>query len=124
MASAWSVIDPLVDLYVEMARAVLIAAGERSAEDLVATQGHVLTVGDLCSTLAVEATVHHLDLDLGGLSPRGLAEVRRVLDGLLGRAAPIADDARYAMLGTGRLPLSEDEQALLGADAAALPLFG
>ena len=124
MASAWSVIDPLIDLYTETARAVLVAVEERSADELVATQGHVITVGDLCSTLAVEATVHHLDLDLGPPSQRGLGEVRRVLDGLLGRPAPIADEERYAMIGTGRISLSKDEQTLLGADAAAFPLFG
>jgi hypothetical protein len=120
MASAWSVIDPLIALYAETAQAVLVAVEERSDADLVVTQGHVLAVGDLCSTLAVEATVHHLDLELGA----PFHEVRRVLDGLLGRPAPIADDKRYALIGTGRLPLSAEEQTLLGADAASLPLFG
>jgi hypothetical protein len=124
MASAWSVIDPLIALYAETAQAVLVAVEERSDADLVVTQGHVLTVGDLCSTLAVEATVHHLDLELGAPSHPGLHEVRRVLDGLLGRPAPISDDKRYALIGTGRLPLSAEEQTLLGADAASLPLFG
>lgn len=124
MASAWSVLDPLLELYTETAQAVLVAVAERATDDLVATQGHVISVGDLCSTLAVEASVHHLDFDRGVPSPRGLGEVRRVLDGLLGRAAPIAGDARYALIGTGRLPLDEEEQTLLGTDAAALPLFG
>jgi len=124
MASAWSVIDPLTHLYAETVQAVLVSVEERSADDLVATQGHVITVGGLCSTLAVEATVHHLDLDLGAPSPTGLGEVRRVLDGLLGRAAPIDDEKRYAMIGTGRMSLSRDEQTLLGADADAFPLFG
>lgn len=63
--------------------------------------------------------MHHLDLDLGAPSQRGLGEVRRVLDGLLGRPAPIADEKRYAMIGTGRMSLNKDEQTLLGADAAA-----
>lgn len=124
MASAWSVVDPLVALYVETAGALLVAADERSPDDLVATQGHVLTVGDLCSTVGVEATVHHLDLDLGQPSPSGLREVRRVLDGLLGRPAQITDDTRYALIGTGRSPLTEEEQAMFGADTAVLPLFG
>jgi hypothetical protein len=98
MASAWSIIDLLIALYTETAQPVLVAVEERSVDDLVATQGHVLTVGDLSSTLAAEATIHHLDLDLevGGPSQSGLHEVRRVLDELLGQPAPIPDDKRRA----------------------------
>lgn len=124
MASAWSTVAPILDLYLETACAVLAAAREGPAADLVATQGHVLTVADLCSTLAVEATVHHLDLRLGEPSVLGLAEARRVLDGLLRRPAPIADDTRYILVGTGREVPSDDERALLGADLDRLPLFG
>jgi hypothetical protein len=40
-------------------------------------------------------------------SEPGLAEVRRTLDGPLGRPVPVAwDDARYALVATGRAPLS------------------
>lgn len=124
MASAWSVVDPLVALYTETAQALLVAAEERSPDDLVATQGHVLTVDDLCCTVAVEATMHHLDFERGVPSAAGLGAVRRVLDGLLGWSAPLADDQRYALVGTGRLPLSAEERDLLGAGADALPLFG
>ncbi len=54
-----------------------------------------------------------------------LAEVRHALDGLLGAPAPQDwDDARYARLGTGRLPLSEGERNALGPLAERFPLFG
>jgi len=125
MASAWSRVRPLAELYVETAGAVLVAAREHSETDLVATQGHLLTVGDLFSTLAVEATVqHHLDLEAGAPSRPGLGEARQVLDGLLGRPGPVADDARYILIATGREPPSDEERALLGGDSKRLPLFG
>jgi mycothiol maleylpyruvate isomerase-like protein len=124
MASAWSSVSPIAELYGETARAVLVAADERAGDDLVRTQGKTLTVDSLLSTLAVEATVHQLDLGLGEPTALGLAEVRRVLDGLLGEQAPIADDARYALVGTGRASPTEEEQATLGALTDRFPLFG
>ena len=33
-------------------------------------------------------------------------------------------DVRYALVGTGREPLTAEETALLGPDAERLPLFG
>jgi len=124
MASAWSSVTSIAELYTETATAVLTAARGRDGAELLATQGHAITLDDLLSTLAVEATVHQLDLGLGSPSPAGLREVRRVLDGLLGRPVPIADDARYALVGTGREPLDDAESALLGADRTRFPLFG
>lgn len=123
-ASVWTRVRPLADLYAETTRAVLVAVHERSDTELVATQGHVITVADLCSTLAVEATVHHLDIRLGEPSQQGLGETRRVLDGLLGRPASIVSDTRYALVGTGREAPSDEERGLLGAGADHLPLFG
>ncbi|WP_199442216.1 maleylpyruvate isomerase N-terminal domain-containing protein [Umezawaea beigongshangensis] len=123
-ASAWPSTAPLVEQYAETAHAVLDAARGRSPHEHVRTQGHVLTTGSLLSTLVVEATVHQLDLGLGEVSAAGSAEVRRVLDGLLGHPAPFADTVRYALVGTGREPLRDDERALLGASADRLPLFG
>ena len=122
MASAWSSVRPIADLYTETATAVLTASREHPGHTLVMTQGHALTVEDLLSTLAVEASVHHLDLRLGQPSAPGLAEVRHVLDGLLGHSVPTLDDARYALVGTGREPLSTDEQNTFGA--GELPLLG
>lgn len=124
MASVWSSVHPITRTYAETARAVLVAGRQRSGEDLVATQGHVITVDDLLSTLAVEATVHQLDMRLGDPSEPGLAETRRVLDGLLGRPAPIDDATRYALVGTGRERLNDNERELLGVRAGRLPLFG
>lgn len=123
LASVWT-FRPVVELYAETARAVLVACGERSGSDVVQTQGHRLSVNALRSTLAVEATVHHLDLGFGRPASVGLAEVRGVLDGLLGQSRPDFDDVRYALVGTGRAPLSETEVARLGPLAARFPLFG
>jgi uncharacterized protein (TIGR03083 family) len=124
MASAWSSVEPMAALYAETARAVLVASRGRAGGDLVRTQGHVLTVDALFRTLAVEATVHHLDLRLGKPSEEGIAETRRVLDGLLGRPARIKDSVRYALIGTGRESPTEEESQALGIDAERLPLFG
>ncbi|QGV76944.1 maleylpyruvate isomerase N-terminal domain-containing protein [Streptomyces ficellus] len=119
----------LRELYLETAAAVLHAARHADPRRPVATQGHVLDPGDLLRTLAVEVTVHHLDLGapangLPGPSPAGLAEVRRTLDGLLGRPVPLPwDDAHYARAATGRVALTAAERGVLGADAARFPLF-
>ena len=120
MASAWSSVTSIAELYTETALAVLTAARGRDGAELPATHGHPITLDDLLGTLAVEATVHQLDLGLGTPLPAGLREVRGVLDGLLGRPAPIADDIRYALVGTGREPLDDAEPALLGAESALL----
>lgn len=99
--------------------------------DLVQTPaGHVMTAHDLAVTSAVELTVHYLDLTPAvGLAPQpsddALRLVRATLDGLLG--APIAagwNDLDYALKGSGRLPLSDDERTLLGSQAEAFPLLG
>jgi hypothetical protein len=124
MASAWSSVGPIAALYAETASAVLVAGRGRAGEHLVTTQGHVLTLDTLFRTLAVEATVHHLDLQLGRPSVEGLAETRHVLDGLLGRPGPIDDEIRYVLIGTGREPLTDDETRAFGSQAERLPLFG
>ncbi len=115
--------------YAETSAAVLVAAGRVAPTDPVATQGRVLTVADLLSTLTVEAAVHHLDLvlrlDRPGPAAAPLAEVRRVLDGLLGHPLPAGwDDVTAARRGTGREPLTADDRVELGDDADAFPLFG
>jgi len=66
---------------------------ERAApNDLIATQGHVLTVDDLLATLVVEATIHHLDITVDVDAPgpgRTPVEVTlSTLTRLLGRATP------------------------------------
>ena len=119
----------LVEDYAEVTAAVLVAATRVPAGEPVRTQGWVMAVDDLLSTLAVEAAVHHLDLvahlDGPGPGPGPLAEVRRVLAGLLGRPLPSGwDDVTGARRGTGREPLTGADLAELGAAAEAFPLFG
>lgn len=67
---------------------------------------------------------HHLDLVVGLDRPPPaagpLAEVRRVLTGLLGHFLPSAwDDATAARRSTGRAPLDDDDRAALGGLAGA-----
>ncbi|QNG39258.1 hypothetical protein F1C76_14480 [Geodermatophilaceae bacterium NBWT11] len=93
------------------------------------TQGHVLPVADLLSSLVVETAVHHLDavahLDRPGPADGPLAEVRRVLVGLRGGVLPERwDDRTAALRGTGRAPLTDADRADLGAAAGRFPLFG
>lgn len=128
IASAWG-LGALTRAFVETSRAVVTLAGRASPDALVATQDHVLRVDDLLTTLAVEAAVHHLDLvvDLPRPGPRSepLTLVRRTLDDLLGRPAPVEwSDAWWALVGTGREPLSGRERRELGPAAAMLPLLG
>ena len=115
--------------YAETTAAVLVSAGRTRSGDLVATQGHVLAVADLLSSLTVEAAVHHLDLvahlDRPGPGAGPLTEVRRVLEALLGEPLPPDwDDATAARRGTGREPLTAADRAALGEAADRLPLFG
>ncbi|MEU6478142.1 maleylpyruvate isomerase N-terminal domain-containing protein [Streptomyces sp. NPDC047017] len=129
-ASMFLVFDQLRGLYLETNAAAVTAAGRADPASLVATQGHVLTAGDLVTTLAVEATVHHLDLvaHLPSAAPPAedaLACVRTVLDGLSGRPVPVEwSDEHYARAATGRAALTAAERERLGADADRFPLFG
>jgi hypothetical protein len=117
-------------LFLETLAAAVHAGTSADPGRRVATQGHVLTAGDLMTTLAVEATVHHLDLIVRlphapGPCAEGLTAVRTTLDGLLGRPAlPAWDDTHYALVGTGRAELTAAERAALGAAADRFPLFG
>lgn len=128
-ADAHPSITPLAARYAE-ATAAVCRLGELVAPGAVLrTGGRALRADDLFHTLAVEATVHHVDLtshlDVPGPGAAGLGAVRQVLDGLLGGAAPVPwDDLAYLRAGTGRVQLSPVERELLGADAARFPLFG
>jgi len=115
--------------YAETSAAVLVAAGRATLSDVVGTQGRSLTVADLLSTLTVEAAVHHLDLvvrlDRPGPAEEPLAEVRRILEGLLDAPLPDRwDDVTAARRGTGREPLSPADRLQLGPGAHRFPLFG
>lgn len=111
------------------------SAAVRRAQDIdlevnVAFQGKVLPVGDFLATFAVEGAVHHLDLavELSHAerpASSALALVRATLDGLVGAPVEIGwNDEQYALKGTGRLPLTENERSILGSAADRFPLFG
>jgi hypothetical protein len=128
-ASVHGGLPGIVGRYAETSAAALVAARRVDPADRVGTQGRVLTVADFLSTLVVEAAVHHLDLvvrlDRPGPAAGPLAEVRRVLEGLLGGSLPAGwDDVTAARRGTGREPLTPQDRAELGSAAAAFPLFG
>jgi uncharacterized protein (TIGR03083 family) len=113
------------------AHAVLTTAARTPGSDLVVTQGHAMTVTDLMATLAVEATVHHLDMLMelpGKPDPRpGAVEFTvRVLDNLAGDGVqrPAWDDITWVLKGTGRLALTQAERRALGATASRFPLVG
>lgn len=91
--AAYSTRDAVVQFWLRTAAAVPRAAGHVAPDARVTTQGHVLTVADLLSTLVVEAVVHHLDLtvDLPAAPPPDdevLAHTRSVVDAMLGAPAP------------------------------------
>ena len=127
-ASAWTSVRGPADLFVETATAVLTAARRSTDEEVVTTQGRHLTVRSLLHTLSVEAAVHQLDLEPALPDPPEdgvLAEVRHVLDGLLGAPAEVGwSDLRYVRVGTGRLPMLDVERDRLGPLASRFPLFG
>jgi Mycothiol maleylpyruvate isomerase N-terminal domain len=119
-ASAYPSGSVQVDHFTSTSEAAARALAAADPAARVQTQGHVITVADLASTLVVEATTHLLDLtvDLTG-APQppaaALAEARRVLEGLHG--GPLPDrwgDTEAVLKGTGRDPVAEDELAELG----------
>jgi hypothetical protein len=127
MASQWR-LDFLTASYAETAAAVLTLAGRAAPDDLIATQGHVLSVADLVTTLVVEATIHHLDLtldlDRAGPQPVPVAVTRATLDALLGRPTPAGwDSGQWLRVATGRAGLTEDQRGYLGPDVERLPLL-
>ena len=129
VASLFGDVGQLRDEVVGTLDAVRHAVGTVHGEAAVRTQGLVLTADDLMSTLAVEATVHHLDLvvaqpDALGPDPVALGHTLRVLDALLGAAAPASwEPHRRVRLLTGRVgPTPAERQALVPA-ADRLPVL-
>jgi hypothetical protein len=118
-ASAYPSGEVLLDHFTTTVEAAGRAVAAADPVSRVRTQGHVITVTDLASTLVVEATTHLLDLtvDLAGAPgpPAGaLSEARRVLDGLNGAPLPQHwDDVEAVLKGTGRTPLTDEERAEL-----------
>ncbi|MCF6376759.1 maleylpyruvate isomerase N-terminal domain-containing protein [Nocardioides KLBMP 9356] len=116
----------LCERYLEASAAAALAVSTLEDDEVLLTQGHAIVAADLASTLAVEATLHHLDLvtHLDQAPPpaaQGLRETRRVVEELLGR--PVADwtDERVALVGTGRAEPTPAERDQLGE--VRLPVF-
>ena len=109
--------------------AAALRAGRACPHPVVATQGYALRTDDFIATLVFEAAVHYLDMTVAfpaaePADPAALALVRQVLDGLAGSPLPAGwDDATCALKGTGRLPVSEADAAVLGPLAGHLPLI-
>ena len=105
-------------------------AAQSCPHQRVYAQGHSLATSDFVATLVVEATVHLLDIaiSLPQANPpdaTAYAAVRRVLDGLLGASPSMDwDDLTYVLKGTGRLPLTAEEQRVLGPLGERFPVFG
>lgn len=95
----------------------------------VGTRDDVLTVEDYLSAYVVEWTLHHLDLIAhlpGAPEPpaEGLARSRAMLEEIAGAPFPPPFTDKAALLvGTGRRPPTDPEQAALGELAARLPLI-
>jgi len=94
-------------------------------------QEHVMAAEDILAMWTVEFVVHHLDLiahlpGRPGPLPEAVALTARTLDGLFddARRPGSWDDVTYVLKGTGRLPLDDEEQAVLGELAACYPAFG
>jgi hypothetical protein len=125
-ASAYPSGAVLLDHFMSTTGASARALAVAKAESRVRTQGHVISVADLASTLVVEATTHLLDLtvDLEGAPEpptAALAEARRVLQGLNGAPLPARwDDTEAVLKGTGRLSPTDGERAELGTDWKSL----
>jgi Mycothiol maleylpyruvate isomerase N-terminal domain len=121
---SWAV---LRSSYLEVATAAGRAVAGADPVAVVSTQDHALSVADLASTLAVEATLHHLDLQahlrLPPPSTAGLREVRRVVEALLELPLPDWSDKRVALVGTGRAAPTAEENEGLGPAAERLPVF-
>jgi hypothetical protein len=90
----------------------------------------LIRLTEYLKTRCVEVGVHHMDLDDAlGKKPHpdaGALEITGdVLRGLLGTdLRPLGvDDVRFALIGTGRAPLNDDERRLLGPLAEKFPLF-
>ena len=90
----------------------------------------LIRLSEYLKTRCVEVVIHHMDLDdaLGKKlhpDPGALEIVGDVLRGLLGTdLRPVGvDDVRFALIGSGRAQLNDDERRVLGPLADKFPLF-
>ncbi len=121
----------LAEIFGEVWRSAVHVASLNDGSRAVRSEGLGLTLNEFLKTRVVEATVHGLDLAhaLGRpawASAEGLAVTVGTLDALLGIPSPSAlswDDVTFVEKGTGRQPLTPEEQALLGELGTRFPLL-
>jgi uncharacterized protein (TIGR03083 family) len=89
-----------------------------------------IKLSEYIRTRCVEVVVHHMDVDDAlGKNPHpdkgALEEACDVLRGLLGTDLRLLgiDDVRFALIGTGRALLSDEEQEMLGSLSRKFPLL-
>jgi uncharacterized protein (TIGR03083 family) len=107
------------------------AARAAAADDpLIPALPGTIRLREFIKTRLIEVGVHTMDLrDAVGLapdpSPEGLECLGDVLRGILGAdLRPMGvDDVRFALAGTGRATLTEEERAMLGPLADRFPLL-
>jgi len=111
-------------------RALQDARAALPADPVLASPFGLIRLSEYLRTRVLEATVHHMDLDDAlGRAPHPDREALEitgdVLRGLLGTDLRPAgmDDQRFALTGTGRAELSDDEKAYLGPLASSFPLL-
>jgi hypothetical protein len=119
--------------YLPAISAATCAAEAADPRARVRTQGLVLAVPDLVSTLVVEAAVHWLDLTVALEVPElpepvlpqpALRETVEVTTALLGRPFPTGwGEVGGVLRATGRVPLTEEDRAALGPAADAVPVL-
>jgi Mycothiol maleylpyruvate isomerase N-terminal domain len=128
IASQWVSVRGPAELFAMTARAATRAADAADPKARIVTRGGTLTIDALLRTIAVEAAVHHLDLEplLPGRPEQVvLSEVRRLFEALLGQDVPASwDDVRWIRVGTGRVAPNATEIRHLGSRIDSLPLFG
>lgn len=90
----------------------------------------LMRLTEYLKTRCVEVVIHHMDVDDAlGRKPHpdreALEIVGDVMRGLLGTdLRPVGvDDVRFALVGSGRAPLNDDERQMLGPLAQKFPLF-
>jgi len=121
LAKAW---DVEWTTSMQRARAIL------EDDPVLQTVFGLMRMSEYLRTRCVEVVIHHIDLDDAlGKKPHpdagALEATGDVLRGLLGTDLRPAgmDDVRFALVGTGRAQLNDEERGYLGPLADRFPLF-
>lgn len=111
-------------------RAIAVARDHAADDPLISAVPGTIRLREFLRTRCVEVTIHAMDLrDAAGLgpdpTPDGLEAACDVLRGLLGKdLRPLGvDEVRFALTGTGREKLTDDERELLGSLGDRFPLL-